>query len=160
MLIKHITHCLAHGNKYSTNGDYHIMGKTMIIKDLVISITAPFSLAFLRNTVSISPATEISNKSVKVWKSEETVPIHSNIWHWKIFFKGTYFTGGTICSILQSRKSKYLKRVVASCLHLTDRNVIIYPQCFKKGFLLLSILSLHASQGFQLILNQRGKDLI
>ena len=59
MLIKHITHCLAHGNKYLTNGDYHFMVKTMIIKDLVISIIAPFSLAFLRNTVSVSPARDL-----------------------------------------------------------------------------------------------------
>lgn len=52
MLIKHITQCLAHGNKCSTNGDYHIMVMTMIIKDLVISVTAPCSLALLINTVT------------------------------------------------------------------------------------------------------------
>lgn len=41
MLIKHFAQCLAHGNgnKCPTNGDYHIMVMTMMIKDLVIFIT-------------------------------------------------------------------------------------------------------------------------
>lgn len=132
MLIKHITQCLAHGNKCSTNGDYHIMVMTMIIKDLVISVTAPCSLALLINTV-----TEIWNKSVKFWKSKETVLIHSNIWRWKLPRKGIYFTIGTIHSILQFRKSKYVKRGVASCLHLTVYECIIHPQCLvfkERGF--------------------------
>lgn len=59
MLIKHITQCLAHGNKCSTNGDYHIMVMAMIIKDLVIPITAPCSLALLVNPVSVSPITDL-----------------------------------------------------------------------------------------------------